>query len=408
MVDNLNQLPAFYSFEEQFEIAEAWARSNNKSLFKISDWNFDPRDVSIPNNLIQEAINDSLHTTTQYAETSVLIEACKEIRNNLKVGYDVNFDTDSNIHLFGNATQAIFGVMYSLKEVVQSPLVLLIHPSYYSVQDSASQCGIQFFEMWRKKKNGFVIDLEIIEHYRRKHAINILVLTDPVYSAGTCMDTDQWYRLIDYCKVHEIWLVIDMAFSGLSWIDIDKVWLDRGRLLRWNYRRVILIDSPAKRLFTNNLKIGLVFADMEIIDKLRDFTDWLLGNLTGLQVSFAKTLFKPENRELVENLCKTNVNRAVTNYKKLENIVSDLQNLKLFKPDAGFHTLLFYRGALSRYVDAMKACQGMVEKLEILPIPTNDFFFDHDDEFGIRLNLMCSSEKWMPLIKQIDAYGIPV
>lgn len=408
MVDYHNQLPAFYSFEEQFEIAEVWAKENRKTLFKISDWNFDPSDVSIPHNLINEAISDSLKSTTHYAETSVLIDACKEIRHNLKTGYGVQFDTDSNIHLFGNATQAIFGVMYALKEAVNKPCALLIHPSYYSMQDSASQCGIQYFEMWRKKQDSFEIDFETIEQFRCKHKVNILVMTDPVYSAGSCMSVDQWSQLVDYCRLYDLWLVIDMAFSGLSWTDINNVWLDRDRLLRWDYRRVILIDSPAKRLFTNNLKIGLVFADIEIIEKLRDFTDWLLGNLTGLQVSFAKTLFKPENRESIETICSINVNRARKNYQRLEFIADGFQRIRLLKPEAGFHTLLFYRGVISRHVDAMKVCQSLVVDLGILPIPTNDFFFDHDDEFGIRLNLMCSPEKWEPVIKQIATYGIPV
>lgn len=403
-----NQWPAPYSFEEQLKCAEAWEKANNKSLLKISDWNSAPSDIMVPHALIYQAINESLKSITRYAETAVLIDACGEMQQCLEEGYGVQFDEYARIHLFGNATQAIFGVMYGLKQAVSEPRALIIHPSYYSVQDSASQCGIPIFEMWRKKKEGFDIRLDLVEQFRRRHSVNILLLTDPVYSSGTCMNDAQWNHLIDYCWAHDIWLVVDMAFSGLSWTNANKVWIDRERLQRGNYRRVILIDSPTKRLFTNNLKIGLVFADLEIVDRLREFSDWHLGNLTGLQVEFARCLFRPENREGIETICIANANRAYANFQWLAAIVDESTLVSLVKPDSGFHALLFAQGTISRYVDAMKACQRLVTDLETLAIPTNDFFFDWDDEFGIRINLMCPPRKWEHVIKWIVANGIPI
>ncbi len=262
--------------------------------------------------------------------------------------------------------------------------------------------------MWRKKREGFKIKLEQLERFRRQHAINIMILTDPVYSAGTCMSDAQWNDLIDYCRAHDIWLVVDMAFSGLSWTDASKVWIDRGRLTRGNYRGVILIDSPAKRLFTNNLKIGLVVADLKIVERLRDFSDWHLGNLTGLQVAFARNLFRPENRKSIETVCMINASRAYANFQRLESVVEGSRLVSLIRPDSGFHALLFSRGIISRHIDAMKVCHRLVTDLETLAIPTNDFLFDWDDEFGIRVNLMSSPEKWERVIKHIAAHGMPL
>ena len=398
--------PAPYSFEVQFELAEVWEKANNKPLLRISDWNSDPNEVRVPYAIIRRAINEALGSTTRYAETAVLIETCDEIQQDLVKGYGISFDKNARIHLFGNATQAIFGVMYGLKQAMSEPRALIIHPSYYSVQDSASQCGIPIFEMWRKKREAFEINLEQLEQFRRQHAINIVILTDPVYSAGTYMNDVQWNDLINYCRTHDIWLVVDMAFSGLSWTDASKVWIDCGRLRRGSYRGVILIDSPAKRLFTNNLKIGLVVADLKIVERLRDFSDWHLGNLTGLQVSFARNLFSPENRNDIETICTINANRACANFQQLETIVDGSKMVSLLRPDSGFYTLLFARGIISRDVDAMKACHRLVTDLATLAIPTNDFFFDWDDEFGIRLNLMCSPRKWEHVIKYIAVHGI--
>ena len=402
------RLPAPYSFEEQFELAEAWEKANNKCLLRVSDWNSDPSEVEVPYPLIHQAINESLKSITRYAETAVLVDACDEIQQDLKKGYGVPFSEHARIHLFGSATQAIFGVMYGLKHTVSEPRALIIHPSFYAVQDSASQCGIPIFETWRKKREGFEIKLELLEQFRCRHAVNVLILTDPVYSAGMCINEAEWNHLIDYSRTHDIWLVVDMAFSGLSWTESRKVWIDRERLLRGNYRKVILIDSPAKRLFTNNLKIGLVFADVEIVERLRDFSDYHLGNLTGLQVAFARSLFRPENRESIETICTINANHAQSNFQRLGTIIDGSPMVSLLRPDSGFHALLFARGTISRHVDAMNACLRLATDLETLAIPTNDFFFDWDDEFGIRVNLMYSPRKWEHVIKWLATFGMPV
>ena len=142
------------------------------------------------------------------------------------------------------------------------------------------------------------------------------------------------------------------------------------------------------------------------MERLRDFSDWHLGNLTGLQVSFARNLFSPENRNDIETICTINANRACANFQQLETIVDGSKMVSLLRPDSGFYTLLFARGIISRDVDAMKACHRLVTDLATLAIPTNDFFFDWDDEFGIRLNLMCSPRKWEHVIKYIAVHGI--
>lgn len=394
-----------YDFDEQFRLAHSWEKATGKTLLRISDWNSNPDEVVVPMRIIHSAIDESLLSLTRYAETARLVETSIGIQQGLQFGYDVVFDSHVRTHLFGNTTQAIFGVMYAMKKIVTEPKVLFIHPSYYSAMDTASLLGIPVIEMWRKRRDHFAFDFEKIDKIRRTHAINVIFLTDPVYSAGVRMSDDQWAALVNYCDREGIWIVVDMAFSGLSWVTND-VWIDRTQLMRANYRRSILIDSPAKRLFTNNIKIAVVFADAVIIKVLEEFADSQIGNLTGIQMFFAKRLFEKQNRHELEFICSSNAKRACANFEYIQGIVGDSEQVFFEKPVGGFHALVFSRHSVGGTVDVMNSCQRWVTELETLAIPTNDFRFDASDEFGIRVNLMRSPQNYEHVIKWIAANGM--
>jgi aspartate/methionine/tyrosine aminotransferase len=394
-----------YDFDQQFRLAYQWEKRTGKTLLRISDWNSNPKDVILPISIIHSAIEDSLLSLTQYAETAKLIETSIHIQQCLKLVYNVAFDSHVCTHLFGNTTQAIFGVMYALKKLIVKPKILFIHPSYYSATETAYFLDIPVVEMWRKRREQFDFDFEKIDFLRKKHLVNIIFLTDPVYSAGVRMNDAEWDILVNYCDREGIWIVIDMAFSGLSWNTRD-VWIDRIQLLRANYKKCIILDSPAKRLFTNNIKIAIVFANAKIVKVLQELADSQLGNLTGIQLAFAKRLFNQQNKSELESICYSNAKKACTNFEYIQAIVSDSDHVFFEKPVAGFHALVFSKHITGESVDVMSTCYRWVTELETLAIPTNDFRFHVSDEFGIRLNLMRSIKEYKHIIEWIAKNGM--
>lgn len=404
---NLHQTdaPESYDFDEQFRRAHAWEKATGKTLFRISDWNSKPDEVTVPLRIINNAIEESIHSITYYAETEQIIRTSNDIQKGLVSGYDVAFAPHVRTHLFGNTTQAIFGVMFAIRKIVTNPKILFIHPSYYSAMETSSLLGIPVIEMWRKRRDQFVIDIEKIDKIRKAQSINVIFLTDPVYSAGVCMCNEEWNVLVNYCEHEGIWIVLDMAFSGLSWLD-DGVWIDRIKLMRANYKKSILIDSPSKRLFINNIKIAVVFADVQIINALQEFQDSQLGNLAGLQLYLAKRLFEKQNKDELEVICKSNADRAYENFLYIQGIVSNSDHVFFEKPNGGFHALAFSINSIGENVDVMNTCQRWVTELETLAIPINDFRFDTSDEFGVRVNLMITPQRYEHIIKWIATNGM--
>ena len=404
-LDNNNKEILPYDFDEQFRLANEWEKRTGKKLIRISDWNSNPNDVILPISIVHSAIEDSLLSLTQYAETAKLIETSIHIQQCLKLFYKVAFDSHVCTHLFGNTTQAIFGVMYALKKIIAKPKILFIHPSYYSALETACFLDIPVIEMWRKRKEQFVFDFENIDSLRKKYLINIIFLTDPVYSAGIHINDVEWATLVNYCDHEGIWIVIDMAFSGLSW-SMEDVWIDRIRLLRANYKKCIIIDSPAKRLFTNNIKMAIVFANAKIVKVLQEFADSQLGNLTGVQLAFAKNLFIKKNKNELESICCSNAKKASANFEYIQGIVSDSEHVFFEKPVTGFHALVFSKHITGESVDVMSTCYRWVTQLETLAIPTNDFRFHIGDEFGMRVNLMRSTKDYNHIIEWIAKNGM--
>jgi aspartate/methionine/tyrosine aminotransferase len=395
-----------YNFPKHTARALAWERVNGKSLLRLSDWNCARDDVVLPLNLLEHAARTAIHTLTHYAETASLMALGDRIRSWLRDGYGAQLASDSAVHLFGNTTQALFGVIYALRELQESPRVLLLHPSYYSVHDAFRMLGIPFTADWRRLAEMGAIPIERLERLRRERQFNIIVLTDPTYSTGIRLETQNWTSLISYCASRGLWLVVDMAFSGLSWQDEETRWQDLMRLSRGGYEKCVVIDSPSKRLFTNNLKLALVYSHRAISETMEKFSDSFTGNLTGMQHAFAMSLYDPANRQLLESICALNTVRVAANFDHLSSVVQGSNKVTLIRPHSGFHTMIFAEGVTSIDVDSMSVCRRLVVNNEIFALPTNDYFYHDEDPFGIRLNLTMHRSRWEGFAASVARSGL--
>lgn len=396
-----------YSFEIQFEEAATWEAERGMTLERISDWNVPPGCVDVPHVLIEEAFQQSLLGTTNYAETAQLISCADAIRTSLVGAYGIELPASRQVHVFGNATQAITGVIYALREQLGHPRLLLVHPSYYCVQDAARLCGVETWGVFRRADQGFALDFERLAKLVRSKQVNVLCITDPVYSVGLALSEPEWSELVGFCDREGLWLVLDNAFGGLSWRDRESAWIQPARLST-TYEKLVLIDAPSKRLFVNNVKFGLVFAHAGIVQRLQEFTDWHLGNLTGLQLGFAESVFRGDHRDLIEGMCRTNANRAERTFRTLESIVAESPHLHAPRPTSGFYTTVYARATRLSDLDVMGACRAWIDRYRALVVPNADFNPAETDEFGVRINLMRPVASWSHAIAHAAQHGMPL
>lgn len=395
-----------YDFKQHTDNARAWERSTTSQLFRISDWNCRRDDIELPVTLLEESAQAAMSCITRYADTASSIAVGEEICGWLRDETKAALPADSTVHLFANATQALFAVVHALRKMVATPHVLLVHPSYYAVHDMLQYFDTPTSSDWRRLSEGAAVSIDRIEWLRLKHRFNIVWITEPTYSSGFKLSQRNWENLVAYCAYHELWLVIDMAFGGLTWLDDSTRWLDAPKLSRCGYERCVVIDSPSKRLFTNNLKLALVHGSKLISDSLEKFSDSFCGNLTGMQQAFARALFEPKNRLQLEQICSRNVETVRRNFEVLRQLTERSQTLSVVEPDSGFHTMIFARGLRSKDIDSMSVCWRLVRDHGVYALPTNDYYYHEDDPFGIRINLTMRPSLWHAFVSEVAVEGL--
>jgi aspartate/methionine/tyrosine aminotransferase len=235
--------------------------------------------------------------------------------------------------------------------------------------------------------------------------MNALFVTDPVYSAGINLQADQWTDLLSYCRKNDLWLIVDMAFSCLSW-NGDNAWLEVDRLTRANHPRVIIIDSPAKRLFTNNMKFAFVLAPNEIVEYLVGFMDSFLGNISASQINLAELCYDGSSRSCIESVCRSNSSKFLANFDGMNHVVGNSDKAFLLRPESGFHALLFDSSRKSHSVDVMATCTYWMSNLNLLAVPTHDFRFHPDDNIGLRINLTRDASTVAPFLRHFATNGL--
>lgn len=395
-----------YDFKKHTDNAISWERSTASHLFRISDWNCHKDDIELPVTLLEESARTAMSCITRYADTASSIAVGEEICGWLRGETKSALPADSAVHLFANATQALFAVVHALQELVAAPHVLLVHPSYYAVHDMLQHFDTPTSSDWRRLSEGAAVSIERIEHLRLKRQFNVVWITEPTYSSGFKLSQRNWEELVAYCAQNELWLVVDMAFGGLTWMDESTRWLDAPKLSRCGYKRCVVIDSPSKRLFTNNLKLALVHGSKLMSDSLEKFSDSFCGGLTGIQQAFAHALFDPKNQQLLEQICNRNVETVRRNFEVLRQFTERSQTLSVVQPDSGFHTMIFARGSRSKYIDSMSVCRRLVRDHGVYALPTNDYYYHEDDPFGIRINLTMRPSRWHAVVSELAVAGL--
>lgn len=394
-----------YDFQRHWELAERYKAAGN-SLLRLSDWNNARDDVCTPGRLIQDCQESSLQNIELYTESTRLEEICDSAQASLIETYQLQIAEWRKLHFFGSATQAIFATFFCLHQI-EKLRALILQPSYYPIPTISETLGFPFTSLHIVKRGIPHLDLEQIKAVCRQNKINLILLTDPIYCVGKRIPIMELSQFIDYCETNGIWLVIDAAFGRMAWHDEKKAWIDQELFnLFGQTRRVVFIDSPAKRLFINGMKLGIVFADDDLISRLRSYSDFVIGNLAGIQAAFGERIFSPRYKDELQVVCSENTRRAKQNFNLLQRALAD-SCLYSEMPEEGFHCLIFDKEKINAGVDPMRVVDSLLNVYGIYALPTHDFFFSSADAFGLRMNLMLAPHRWQSQISRLAVMGLP-
>lgn len=375
-----------YSFGKIASEVKLYERNRGIPLARVSDWDSNPNDVSVPFQIYMEAFEKSLDTLTKYPDIDQTKDICETIKLTL-LGKSI---APEKLHIFGSATQAINMLFFALSVKNPGARVIILNPSYFSIKNSAETFGLMTGTIYRSSSNGFQFPTAEIETVRKRYEADIkqkvraVVITEPIYSSGVKQHSASLQALAKYCGDNDLLLIIDGAFSGLSWRG-EYTWQDLDLLSLLKHKHVVLVDSISKSLFILNTKVGILYGPQWLVAIAETGISWISGNITALQQQLVAAVFSQSYEPEITRSCRENIEHFKSRFAHLERLAVD-SPYKLLRPDSGYYALAVRADCTIGNVDAMSWSRYLIEK-GVYALPGHAFGYSNEDRFCFRISL---------------------
>lgn len=111
--------------------------------------------------------------------------------------------------IFGNgAAELIFGIV----RAAAPKKAVLLAPSFTEYEAALKCTGAECRFFYLKEENGFRLPLEEYLEFLRKEAPELIFLCNPSNPVGTVIEREDMEKILDFCKDHGIFAVVDECF----------------------------------------------------------------------------------------------------------------------------------------------------------------------------------------------------
>ncbi len=197
--------------------------------------NINPR--GIPES-VGKAMHDAIDQCTQYPDPY-----CRALRHALSQRWNLG----SQYFFCANGAADIF---YRLAACIKPRSVLLTAPTFgeYEAAFSQNDCDIRFHTLYASEQ--FRVTDRILDALTDD--LSLVILCNPNNPTGCTIDADRLHHILERCKEHRTWIVIDECFGDFL-VDAKahemRAWLDQ-------YDRLILIRAFTKMYAVPGIRLG--------------------------------------------------------------------------------------------------------------------------------------------------------
>jgi aspartate/methionine/tyrosine aminotransferase len=374
---------------------------SNKPFF-LSDYNVNTKRIAYPENIIKTAFLASEKKSNYYSyvdgNDSIKGHILRQLRN-----YDNTSLTFENIAINLNSTNSIYLTLVSL-EKLNHERFLVVTPTYYTVLDTLKQLkkDITYFHLLDEEN--FEIDIELLRNTLISQYIEVLVITDPIYSAGIELTNCDVTSIVNVCNELDICLMYDYTLGG-------NLWGDYNYLMNWNkyveitkLNKFIIIDSLSKKLFINGIKHSYIIASSCLVEEIEDLFYSVSGGFCNVQIELFSELFKPQNSNVLSVILNENAQIAARNFRLLRSLLADT-NYMVYPTNSGYFTILTIKDKKIKDVDVQMITKHLLHQYDIYAYPNTTLSYYLENKFGFRVNLLSEFITEIPsLVECIDKY----
>ncbi len=360
----------------------------NEDTIFLSDWNKCNDDFDFPEDIVKKAVSNYAHRN--------LYTFSEEI-DDIKEEYASKFSTEdytlpSNRYtIVSNATIGGFLSMNSIRKQINGKIhALLIAPVYFVYINVLRDFGAYIEYMEANLEGDSIVSVEDVERVVKEKGINLIVITDPLFSTGVSLGEECFEQLAELTDKYNTYLYIDNVYGATQWDEKPKL-VDYHKIgLTVRYEKIVLVDSVAKRLFLNGLKIAFIYGNPDIILCAESAATDYCGSISYPQMEMFFQLYNGKNERVIYELIERVTSSCKSRFELIQNTLEDT-GLVTSKCKEGIFCLVGIPYYMIPYKKE-KIMDEIMERHNILIINHDRYLYQSKEYFFFRVNLTMKPE----------------
>ena len=265
--------------------------------------------------------------------------------------------------------------------------VALAAPGYPCYRNILSALGVKPVSLMSTLEDRFQPTPGLLDRARAKGPVHGLIVASPSNPTGTMLDTEAFRILVDYCRQHDIRLISDEIYHGITYdrtADTAAAFTDDG----------IIINSFSKYFSMTGWRLGWMVVPADLMRPVESLAqNFFISPPTLSQI--AATAAFDCHEELQANVARYAANRGML-----------LQEL----PKAGFTELAPSDGAFYIYADVGRMtndsealCRRILDEAGVAVTPGVDFDPARGNRF-VRFSFAESADEMANAVEALKAW----
>lgn len=368
-------------FEEVYKIK----REGVRDIHFISDWDVqgekDMEFSAILNEVYTKAGTNSLKYNYAYEQFSLKDQVLRLANTDRSLNLN-----EAEITITPSATISIYLTAQALY-LLNIKRILIITPAYFSTHESFKKANSQVFYYHLNDKSGLSLNIDELESIIKQQFIQGIIITDPIYSSGIEFQLEEYNKLTEICNKYEIYCIVDYSLGGLHWHESKDFVLNTNKLkILKTCKKYLFIDTLSKRLLMNGIKFSIIFGDEVIIDAIDRISETVYGGLSAAQCLLIKELYEPNNKKLINTICKNNITITQETYRQINSLLLGT-DFELVNTNSGYFSLINHKELTIEEIDTKRFSLTLLKEQNTLAICKDRFTYFQENKFGFRVNL---------------------
>lgn len=360
--------------------------SNREKAIFLSDWNAELEKVMYPSfdfgkELYSRSAMGNYHYWTDELNYKSHFQQCFHdlFRSTL---------SNDNFLIGNNGSSSMMLSLMALKELGVGK-ILAFTPIYYSAIKLFEMLDYQMYRFDLKMENDFEINIEQLEDEIVRNNIEVIYITDPIFSSGVEIPQNIYTQIRDLSLKYNIWIVIDYIYGGMDWNISNYVISDKIAHIINSFSNYIVVESIAKRLFINGIKTATVFSTSQIIKKISRLSIYTVGSMCCLQLHMLRQIYNTENASAINDVIKENIIEASRRFNQVLSFMSG-KNCIISSCNSSYFFLIGI--PYQHEVDDMDYAIKILNQTGVLTVPHSRYLLSNNQYYIFRINLLINKQ----------------